>query len=125
SRPRLRDHYQSHRLSYWLNLIPHLLQDQYNHHLINRKQYSGISNSNNHNHHHSDHQDVNDLIDVDSDIGYRYIRHHLLDNFDDENSYDGPVRQITFDKNGQRLYSEITGSGGVIGFVVHLAHYFE
>src|SRR5690606_21173127 len=25
----------------------------------------------------------------------RYIRHHLLDNYDDVTSYDGPVRQIT------------------------------
>ncbi|KPM05192.1 hypothetical protein QR98_0036510 [Sarcoptes scabiei] len=29
-------------------------------------------------------------------IGYRYIRHHLLDNFDDPTTYDGNVRSMTF-----------------------------
>lgn len=32
------------------------------------------------------------------DIGLRYIRHHLLDNYDDSKSYEGAVRQITFGK---------------------------
>nr|XP_027205808.1 uncharacterized protein LOC113799389 [Dermatophagoides pteronyssinus] len=131
SKPRLRDHYQSHRLSYWLNLIPHLLQDQYRH-LLNRKQYTGIAttnNNNNNNHHmhvhHSD-QDISiipDSLDLDMDsefgsqdnIGLRYIRHHLLDNFDDPNSYDGHVRQLTLEhnihgKNGQQLNS-VGGTG--------------
>lgn len=37
-----------------------------------------------------------DAFDKDEDIGRRYMQHHLLDNFDDAASYDGPVRQITW-----------------------------
>lgn len=44
--------------------------------------------------HNHDAEDLLDLFDKD-DIGLRYIRHHLLENFDDVNTYDGPVRQIT------------------------------
>ncbi|XP_075589753.1 uncharacterized protein LOC124495766 isoform X2 [Dermatophagoides farinae] len=107
SKPRLRDHYQSHRLSYWLNLIPHLLQDQYRYSMNSRKQYASISNN-------IDHLEFGSSSSSSSssdDIGLRYIRHHLLDNFDDENSYDGPVRQITL-VHGQQLNSVVGNDGG-------------
>lgn len=54
-----------------------------------------------------------DAFDKDEDIGRRYMQHHLLDNFDDAASYDGPVRQITW-KNlapSRAKYGVSTGTG--------------
>lgn len=62
----------------------------------------------------NDHLDTDDLL-LDSfdkdDIGLRYIRHHLLDNYDAVNSYDGPVRQITL-KNKTPLRVKFGMSSG-------------
>lgn len=98
SKPRIRDHYHSHRLSFWLNLIPRLMLDQYS-----RRRNEQL--------------EMDDDLLVDSfdkdDLGLRYIRHHLLDNYDNVNSYDGPVRQITL-KNlspSKAKYGVSTGTG--------------
>lgn len=56
-KPKVRDHYHSHRLSFWLHLIPHL--------------------------HRPGDEDV-------------YLRHHLLKDHENLNTYDGVVRQIAF-----------------------------
>lgn len=78
----IRDHYQSHRLSFWLNLIPRLMLDQYS----RRRDYDG----------HDDNAELMaDAFDKDENFGSRYIRDHLLHNFDDVSSYEGRVRQIT------------------------------
>lgn len=56
-KPKVRDHYHSHRLSFWLHLIPRL--------------------------HRPGEEDI-------------YLRHHLLLDHDNPQSYDGIVRQIAF-----------------------------
>src|SRR6218665_1240789 len=76
---RVRDHYHVHRLSFWLNLIPRFMSEQYS-----RKMDNGQA------------EDHHGAYDKDDDLGgFLYLRHHLLDNFNDLTSYDGPVRDIT------------------------------
>lgn len=83
-KPRVRDHFHSHRLSFWLQLIPRLIQEQ--------------QTSSRHGFHPDEPLYGGGGVDQSrskSDVGLRYIQHHLLDNYDDPSSYEGGVRQIT------------------------------
>lgn len=63
-----------------------------------------------------DNKDAFDPHDKNEDISnFRYIRHHLLDNFDDVNSYDGPVRQFSSFFNRHGHYQQQLGPNAMTG----------
>ena len=101
-KPKVRDHYHSHRLSYWTHLVPRLqMQQHLQHQLLQHQLESSDSFSGSYS---SPSFEVGD----DQQQVY-YFKHHLLPDHENMESYDGVVRQISF-----RFSSSIPSSMNVI-----------
>ena len=84
-KPKVRDHYHSHRMSYWLNLFPHLQSSSES--LITAKMSSidsSVATS-----------AVGSSSSAESTASYYYYKHHLLPDHENPSTYDGIVREIS------------------------------
>lgn len=93
-KPKVKDHYRSHRLSYWLNLIPKL-------HVPGPNPVSSHDST------------VADKISTSSISGFE---HHLLSDHDDPNTYEGLVRESNLMRIKKLIESQTTIISNVTTF---------
>lgn len=92
-KPKVRDHYHSHRLSYWSHLVPRLQMQQHfqqQHQTLQSQHQVESSDSFS-----SSYSSPFEVLGDDQQQVY-YFKHHLLPDHENLESYDGVVRQISF-----------------------------
>ena len=81
SKVKVREHYHSHRLSIWLSLIPRLHQPLSKLYSSSKSSDYGLNES-----------DLSSTLDSDQ---YFYLRHHVLSDHENMETYDGIVKPLS------------------------------
>lgn len=100
-KPKIREHFHNHRLSYWLHLLPQL-QRQADPILIQAMANSLLTGQPDNQLSVEQQQHVNELQQL------FYLRYHLLLNHERPETYDGIVRPLNFKLRSSRLNSAIS-----------------